>query len=169
MKKRMNIFLPDENLNNCVEALDDRRLVKQILECYQIYNSKREGSYSHHPVILFYTKYPFFIIRYGLAACNEFRYRFERAHAYENFFINEFYKEVQKSKQIDWEIPFYYAEGSKDDPKHIRTTSNVPQLFRQKLCKKWLNDKFPPKWTKRGAPDFFTNGLVQPIYIKEDN
>ena len=152
----MNVFLPDENLNNCVEALDDRRLVKQILECYQIYFCRiRHKGYSHHPVVVHYSNYPFFIIRYGLAACNEYRYRFGRAHTYEEFFINEFYREVKNAKAVDWEIPFYYAEGSKDDPKHIRTTRNVPYLFKIKLIKKWHHDKIPPKWTKRGAPDFY--------------
>ena len=39
----------------------------------------------------------------------------------------------------------YYMEGSKGQPNYIRTMENVGDLFKQKLIKKWENDKIKTK------------------------
>ena len=151
----MNIFLPFDNINKSVEALDDKRLIKQILECYQIYTMSIKSSYSKHPVVEHYKNYPFFVVRYALAACGEYKYRFGKEHEYEKFFIDEFSRHVQNARQDDWDIPFFYAEYSKTNVNCIRTTNNVPELFKVKLTQKWINDMQKPKWTKREQPEFY--------------
>ena len=49
----MNIFLPYEyDIKKSVISLDDRRLIKQILEVHQLARIKienRSGGYSNHP------------------------------------------------------------------------------------------------------------------------
>lgn len=147
----MNIFLPfPEDIEASVRSLDDRRLVKQIQEVkvlLSIAESHRTDGYAYHPVAIHYRTQPEFLHYYGFLCCREYLFRFDKTHAYNAIF-----------KACDYNgtdyIPFY-AEGSKDNPDCIRTTKNVGELFRAKLCRKWDNDKIPPRWTNRTAPGFY--------------
>lgn len=158
----MNIFLPyEQNINKSVEALDDKRLVKQILEIYQllqIYEKEKSGiiltgaGYHNHPIYKYYKQYPNFLYLYGWYACQEYSYRFDKHHRYEEYFAFE----INSSKRAEnyFYIPFY-AEGSKNSKYCIRTTENVSTLYQDKLISKWLSDKQTVKWTNRDYPEFF--------------
>ncbi len=149
----MNIFLPyPESAARSAAALDDRRLVKQILECkilLDIATQNRTDGYARHPVAVHYRGQTDFLRFYGLECCREYLHRFNRPHAYAPYFAALRAGE----KQPDY-IPFY-AEGSRTDPKSIRTTENVGDLFRAKLCRKWQTDRTEPRWTNRTAPEFY--------------
>lgn len=148
----MNIFLPEKDILLSVQALDDSRLKKQILECEQMLKVSLGFSrgYQWHPVVLHYKNYPYFIARYACLACNEYRFRAEKNYPLEDFFYNLFsVLEATKCPK-----PFY-CEGAKTDPNCIRTTENTVELFRAKLCKKWDNDKRAPKWTNRQPPEWY--------------
>ena len=146
----MNIFLPYENdIERSVAALDDRRLIKQILECKQLLEVAigQNTGWSNHPVAVHYRKYPEFIACYGYAACAEFWFRFDKNHALDDYFTDAFtaYKPA---------VPFY-AEYPATDPRCIRPTENVTALFQAKLVRKWNTDKISPKWTNRERPEFY--------------
>ena len=159
----MNIFLPYENdIRRSVESLDDLRLNKQILECYQLLTlavdeSKgvdiSERGYKNHPIYVHYKKYIAFMIYYGTLACLEYCWRFEKMHNLHNQFNIFNLLLLNDDVKIDY-TPFY-MEGSKEQPNYIRTNENVSELYRQKLINKWLNDKKPPKWTNREVPSFY--------------
>lgn len=153
----MNIFQPYEDVTDCAQALDDRRLIKQILECKQIYDSGMQNrGYSNHPVTQHFKRYPFYVVRYALACCYEYYQRFGKRHSYENFFIDEFDELLHNATDADFKTPFFYAQYSS-----IRTTENVPELFQKKLIDKWSHDRRPPRWTRRDAPDFWIQSLCQ--------
>ena len=146
----MNLFMPYKSVIKSVRALDDRRLVKQILECkvmLDIALGKKSG-YSKHPVCVHYKDYPDFIHGYGMWACIEYAHRFDKLHKY----AAEFSRCIA---EIYMGTPLLYAAGSKGSKDCIRTTENVTELFQQKLIEKWNNDKVPPKWTNRGMPEFY--------------
>lgn len=172
----MNIFLPYENdVEKSVASLDNLRLNKQACEIEELLmmaEKESEGielnskGHSHHPVYLFYKNNPKFLAYYGYMCCREYFYRFGKYTKSIYYFddILDKYGMFQYDEDCfitAMEIPSftpYYMEGSKTDPNCIRTTNNVSQLFRDKLCKKWDNDKAkgrPPKWTKRGKPEFY--------------
>lgn len=179
----MNIFLPyEDNVEHSVSSLDDVRLNKQAVECYQLLTmAEREkelgeptskGHY-HHPVYQFYKSNPQFLVYYGYQCCQEYCYRFKKWIAPTHYFesIMEKYGMIIDYDLVSeggWrygitkpEFTPYYMEGSKDSPNCIRTTENVSRLFQDKLCKKWDNDKAngrPPKWTNRQAPEFYKEG-----------
>lgn len=171
----MNIFLPYENnVRKSIECLDDKRLNKQIVECYQLVMSaiKEERGWQikghrNHPVYTFYKDNIPFLAYYGYECCREYNYRFDKWHSLISYFDNEMERQGLYCMDCDGyieavEIPKftpYYMEGSIKDPNHIRTTENVGKLFRQKLIKKWQNDKYPPKWTNRGMPEFYKTFL----------
>lgn len=175
----MNIFLPYchedkityDDIANSVKSLDDKRLVKQILEIKQIYNcylysineifTEHSKGYINHPVIQYYIKHPEFLSVYGECCCYEYYYRFNKHHIYEMFFLCnrcywENYWETYHVLYKKPTIPFY-VEKSKKDPTNIRTTKNVDKLFQIKLNKKWNADLIKgnkPKWTKEDIPAF---------------
>lgn len=172
----MNIFLPYENdIGASVRSLDDLRLNKQILECYQLlnnstkeYNGEQIKGYKNHPVYVFYKDNPYFIATYGMCCCMEYEHRFAKENQltdnmvylfnyWENQIPHRFYERVAKCTFTP-----YYMEGSKGQPNYIRTMENVSELFQQKLIKKWENDKAkgrPPKWTNRQVPEFYRKDM----------
>lgn len=171
----MNIFLSQDTVADSVKDLDDLRLQKQLVECYQLLTlaikEQQEGKeikagHYHHPVYLFYKNNLPFLAYYGYECCREYNYRFKKWHSLTWYFDNEleclgFYSFDSEGYIQALEIPKftpYYMEGSKGQPNYIRTTENVSALFQTKLCNKWNTDKAkgrPPKWTNRAAPEFY--------------
>lgn len=152
----MNIFMPEKTILDSVKALDDRRLIKQILECKTILDvamDEEKKGYARHPVIVYYKDFPQFVFAYIITACEEYEYRFKRVHRLRDFAIDNYCKHFY-SIETDSVKPFY-CEGSKFSVNPIRTTENTVELFRQKLCKKWDNDKYTPKWTNREVPVWY--------------
>lgn len=171
----MNIFLPyEDDIGESVKALDDVRLNKQAVECYQLLTmAEREKEFGeptskghyHHPVYEFYKENPAFLACYGVWCCAEYFYRFNKRHKTASYFTDIGSKYdlfgicnniVVRIYEPDY-IP-YYMEGSKGQPNYIRTTQNVGKLFRKKLVKKWVQDTEkgrPPKWTNREVPEFY--------------
>lgn len=145
----MNLFMPYKSVVKSVRALDDRRLIKQILECKVLLDialGKKSG-YANHPVSVHYKDHADFLRFYGLFACIEYKIRFNQSHRYEDEFCVH-YREKN--------VPVLYAAGSKGSANCVRDTSEkVYEMFQQKLIEKWDNDKVPPKWTNRERPEFY--------------
>jgi hypothetical protein len=143
----MNLFLPyPEDLVLSVRCLDDRRLMKQIVETKVLLDialSDGTHGYARHPVAEHYRNQPEFLRFYGFVCCREYSFRFDKKHAYDAIF--------EPCDVVTDYTPFY-AEGFKNKAGCIRTTENVGLLFRAKLCRKWSDDVKKPKWTKRKAP-----------------
>lgn len=165
----MNIFLPYENdaVKN-VQSIDDLRLNKQILECYQLLsnaikekNGEEIKGYKNHPIYVHYKDNVDFLGAYGLVCCAEYRSRFQKIHKLSDFFFSFMY-----GKKAPVEYTPFYMEGSKGQPNYIRTTENVSELYQLKLCAKWDSDKAkgrPPKWTNREIPSFYIEYVEQTI------
>ena len=153
----MNIFLPYENdIRKSVQSLDDLRLNKQILECYQLLdnaikeqNGEEIKGYKNHPIYVHYKGNIGFLAVYGHQCCREYHIRFGKCHK-----LNQPFWEVCYTTSSLNYVPFY-MEGSKGQPNYIRTTENVSALYQAKLITKWENDKKPPKWTNREMPSFY--------------
>lgn len=168
----MNIFLPYENdIQKSVQSLDDLRLNKQILECYQLLSNafkEQRGEeikgYKNHPIYVHYKSNPHFLCLYGWVCCEEYLHRFNKCHKLRGFFYNiksttvlyYTFCKMKEGKPYDkFEYTPFYMEGSKGQPNYIRTTENVSALYQAKLITKWETDKKPPKWTNREMPSFY--------------
>lgn len=176
----MNIFLPYEyDIVKSVQSLDDVRLNKQVVECYQLLTSaikEKNGEsikgHRNHPVYVFYKDNLKFLSFYGYICCCEYYNRFNKHHSLFNYLhdkcsemldINAYVNAVENIYSIPNYTP-YYMEGSKGQPNYIRTTENVSALFQQKLIKKWEQDKAKgrqPKWTNREVPQFYQQWLKE--------
>lgn len=155
----MNIFLPYDGIEESVRSLDDLRLNKQILECYQIHEVALGNSqgYVNHPIVKHYAQYPRFVARYGYQCCLEYFNRRNTRHKYFDYF--EYHR---RGTHIPEKYPFeyFYAEGSKNSPSSIRTydKDRVLKLYQQKLVKKWTKDISkgkPPQWSNTQPPFFW--------------
>lgn len=171
----MNVFLPyEDDIVKSVQSLDDVRLNKQILECYQLLNNatneylgREIKGYKNHPVYVFYKDNIPFLAYYGLCCGIEYCERFEKTHKLYIDFMEYCHNYCERVKLLTYKEPLYtpyYMEGSKGYPNYIRTTNNVSELFRQKLIKKWEQDKAKgrqPKWTNRQVPQFYQQWLKE--------
>ena len=156
----MNIFLPyEDDIQKSVESLDDKRLNKQILECYQLLllaTDEKAGvdiskrGYRNHPIYLHYKNYPDFIGYYGYLSCLEYQQRFDKEHKLKDKFVGYNVKYILGNNTYK---PFY-MEGSKGQPNYIRTTDDVSYLYQCKLINKWINSKHCVVWTRRDVPEF---------------
>ena len=169
----MNVFMPCATIEDSVRALDNKRLIKQILECEQILEANKrvnEGEqkvgYANHPIVKHYRDLGWggtlFLILYEWACCREYKKRFGKDHhAYDVLF--EYWMGLVTCKDPTNPLkgykipPIMYAEGSIKSPNCIRETDSekVFELFKQKLIKKWNSDKYPPRWTNRGKPSWY--------------
>lgn len=151
----MNLFLPETTLQSSVKCLDDRRLIKQILEVAILIDDNH--GYNNHPVKVFYREKKIFLAHYGYICCCEYFYRFGKIHQSYPIFEDYITSHGGLDPRCLWWKEGLYAAGSKNSPDCIRETDpyKVQQLFRQKLITKWNNDKTPPKWTKSNPPKWY--------------
>lgn len=150
----MNIFLPyEKDVKRSVQAIDDKRLNKQIVEVYTLLeiaideqqNGERKGrGYHNHPIYKHYKNNIPFLAWFGLECCNEWALRGFYSFRCEKSLFEKYYQ-----GEVDF-VPFY-ASGSKNSKECIRTTENVGELYKKRLLEKWHNDiakenPNPPKW-----------------------
>lgn len=84
----MNTFLPLPSYIESARSLDSKRLNKQKVECFQIYNAaigqryRTDGEYIgpakgwvNHPAVVMWKRYPLQLVIYSLAVCQACRER----------------------------------------------------------------------------------------------
>lgn len=161
----MNVFLPYESLEESARCLDDLRLNKQILECFQIMQVGLGSSkgYRNHPIVKHWAMSLKSLSKYALYCCIEYEKRRGYQHKYHESFMdcamNDLFQDAKP-------LVYFCAEGSLGTPECIRTydKEEVMKLYKQKLINKWLEDISKgrePKWTNSNPPDFWIN-------LKED-
>lgn len=154
----MNIFATSDDPRRCALALDDKRLVKMALESTQIlsavmHNYGLAGPYrpTHqgHPCVLWAgvnrLNYDWLLehLRHlGL----EYSYRFGKDHRSLDHLrtLERFAPRVPWSGKLD-EFP---------NCTKYKEVADVYRAYRLHLSTKWAEDKRPPKWTGRQAPDW---------------
>lgn len=154
----MNIFVTDPDHRECVKALDDKRVVKMVLESTQLLctaiNEKGgktpyRSTHINHPCSI-WTRETFgnwlWLYDYAFALCQEYTYRYGKEHKCEK---------VLWSLQWPWD---YFQPGERtafvNCTGKFNNLNNVYWAYKKCLKEKWDNDKRPPKWTKRKEPDW---------------
>jgi hypothetical protein len=159
----MNIFVSDEDPALAAQNLDDRRVIRMVLETAQIVSAvaHRYGvddswyklTHANHPCTLWAGNTNLnliWLLLHGEALAKEYGKRFSKVHA---------------SSAVIWRghrlapllpkgpiSPFVNCTPYKDMP--------VVQAYRTYLDDKWKADKRQPKWTSAGPPTWST---YQPI------
>jgi len=158
----MQIFWPENSYTLSAQALDDKRLNKQIVELGQILSTaiwiedcniaetlyaKGEiylPAYENHPVVKDCKHYYYKAVAYQAYLCMEYTCRYRKQHSLH--VTNVFYQKLYSLFIHHSERPF---QNYTTNHKHIK---DVNEAYRQCLIAKWKSDKNPPKWTRRNIP-----------------
>jgi hypothetical protein len=164
----LNIFALSSDPNECAQALDDRRLVKMVLETAQLLSSAVQAcpdllpgadpallyrsTHLGHPVALWVRAKPahFAWTRRLLAALlGEYSHRFGRAHACERI------------------AAVLGPAAVAPPPATWCNCTPYPELpvfaaYRATLAAKWAADRRPPAWRHRGPPEWWGTSCSAP-------
>lgn len=148
----MNIFAISYDPVECAVALDDKRLVKMILETAQLINNhtgefKWRPTHLHHPCSKWAEskRHRIWLQFYLIELCKEYTHRYGRHHM-----VEAFTKQWVLPKEVPWVVfvnvsPFGHA--------------NVTEAYRECLREKW--NLSSPRWTKRRPPVWWKDKLTK--------
>lgn len=176
----MNLLISDPDLNKSAQALDDARLIKQILECYQIYkinesflSGNTQIGYKNHPVVVYYRDKPELVVDFGTACCTEYLRRFKKVHAYFDLLCNKkLYLKLKNTNETNKDINNIFSSINTDstiipiyvDGQNSIIDNSVYNLFKQKLNDKWLYGKATPRWKNYNPPEWARKEVKDRFY-----
>lgn len=169
----MNFFYCDDNLNHAAQALDDRRLVKMVLEQAQLLNNclvhfgdqsaPYKPTHMNHPSSVWtrVSKHNYVrMLTYFEFLCLEFEHRRNKKHKCEDHY-HTFVQFQWDLTDDDWDIPYGTPVPNCTDFKEITNPINA---YRLHLINKWNNELikheagiwYKPTWTNRNPPDWWS-------------
>ncbi len=110
----MQTFLPYPDFKESAKCLDYRRLGKERVECYQIYQcltNKGSLRWKNHPAVKMWKGYEIALLEYGIVICDEWILRGYK-DSLKNKFLFYFWKEWTHTEQVYWKYPDWF--GNKD-------------------------------------------------------
>lgn len=154
----MNIFATNSSPIECAEALDDRRLIKMVLETAQLLSTTirtwcpeddvlYRPTHAAHPCTVWAMedKRNFnWLIEHFFALCGEYTYRFGKTHGCQARLGHRFWHEYSP---MPHPTAFPNVTPFKDE-------ADVHTAYRMCLISKWHHDVNRPRWTNRGAPSW---------------
>lgn len=161
----MNIFAVSPYPSECAKALDDKRLVKMVLETAQILttaailngatNLTYKPTHKNHPCVKWAAKnkmtgiWLFLHFQYLLA---EYKFRFGKDHA-----CSKLTDELSNTGEFfnGWDHePFPNCTTNKAKGISFKHIEDVHEAYRLYLNARWKTDKIKPKWTNREKPSW---------------
>lgn len=155
----MNIFVTSDDPAECARNLDNKRVVKMILESAQMLSTAMNLSGAKGPYKSTHVNHPctvwarassanyYWLLTHFRALCDEYSHRYGKIHK-----CNDYYPELSLGGQAipagDL-TPFANCSKFKD----IETKL----AYRLTMISKWTTDeenKRPPKWTNCSPPDW---------------
>lgn len=154
----MNIFASSPDPVASARALDDRRLNKMIVESGQILSTSLhlagQGSdslyrpaYVRHPVVLWVAadaRNFARLYRHFVALLDEWRFRTGKVSHASARLVPAFARFVTTTDPPE---RFANCTPFKSEP-------DIHAAYRRTLLEKWRRDAPPPRWSRRGPPDF---------------
>lgn len=153
----MNIFVTDQNPEISAKNLDDKRVVKMILESTQLLmtalNSQGietpyKKTHINHPCSIWCrtTRENFkWLIDHCDALCEEYTNRFNKIHKCQQY-LTFFVQNIDK-------IP----EGNLTNHPNctiFKEEKDTYLAYKKALITKWSNDKITPRWTNANKPNW---------------
>ena len=158
----MNIFAVGPDPVQCAQALDNRRLVKMVLETAQMLSTALrprdplnpvyyKATHANHPCTRWVMADPAHLswtIALFFAYSNEYTHRFGKTHASDLKLGDSFRNHYEKS----------------DPPREWCNCTPFPDAppfdaYRLTLIAKWRQDAPPPKWTNRPLPEWYLKDI----------
>lgn len=159
----MNLFLPSPEIDVSVQALDDKRVNKMVLETAQLLSTTirlldphtvlpvYKMTHKNHPVNIWIrsTKDNYkYALNYFKVICEEYTFRTGKVHKSSTLhdYFNDFMLSQAFSALPDGLTLFANCTEFKDDEVHT--------AYKKTLMAKWDRDKLIPKWSKRDRPNW---------------
>ena len=166
----VNLFITDTCPVLSARALDDRRLVKAVLETAQLLSTILGGPYrpthARHPVTLWVAaeaENAAWTHDHFRALCAEYTERFKRRHACEAH-APAFRDGLERRGAPAGAAPASFQNSARNAALGLDFADRpVPDSYRGYLIAKWRLDAAngrPPKWTGRTPPDWAASGAV---------
>ncbi|AIL65446.1 hypothetical protein NOVO_05375 [Rickettsiales bacterium Ac37b] len=164
----MNIFATDLCPKLCAHNLDDRRLIKMILESAQLlstaifinsnikHNELYKPTHIKHPCTIWVSLNRsnwMWLYKHLEALCAEYTYRFNKTHKTSSLLI--YLLKYAENLPIGQATSFVNCTQSQLLGVDFRNIENTHLAYRKYLGAKWDADKKRPKWTRRGGPDWY--------------
>lgn len=155
----MNIFVTSADPVACASYLDDKRVVKMILESCQLLcttlnlkgiDSPYKSTHVNHPCSIWTRNsrqnYEW-LLSHMEALCNEYTFRYNKTHKC-NSYLGMLYdnREVLNASGLS---EFVNCTPYKD--------MQVFEAYKKTLTEKWTNDKRPPTWNRSRACTWFSS------------
>jgi Pyrimidine dimer DNA glycosylase len=170
----MNIFMTDPCPRQCAIALDNKRLVKMVLETAQLLSTACTAlkvpmldgvppyapNHFNHPCSLFARRsYENFLwlTEHGIYLSEEFAIRFGHEHSCEDM-INACFQSLRQAVRegigytVGWKTEFdlsFNCSGYRTGDLYID--------YQHCMANKWDTDKKRPKWSARRRPSWYTS------------
>ena len=161
----MNIFFTDEDPVVAAQNLDDKRVIKMILESAQMlctalrlnnapHLAKYKSTHINHPSNIWCretrTNY-YWLLNHFKALCDEYTYRYGKIHAsaqlYDNLLKGAAHIPAGKL------TPFANCAARSDMNINFKSVKNPVAAYKCYLFARWSKDK-NPMWSVRGRPHF---------------
>ena len=156
----MNIFAVSPSHQECVEALDDKRLVKMVLETAQIIctvlndrgiPTPYRSTHKNHPCVQWSMRDDNldWLVGYFHAICGEYTFRYGKVHkCFET--IKDHLPDFKDRK------PSSFQNSARNGSLNLDFTDlPVHDAYREYLNVRWQGDVREPRWTNRRRPTFF--------------
>ena len=163
----MNIFVSDARPATAAINLDDKRLIKMILETAQILSTAvilngGEAPYrpTHvkHPATLWAarTRSNFdWLLLHGISLGMEYYYRFNKYHKSFDIILNIADGNLQKHIPTGRLEPFANCTTNKEKGISFKHIADPVEAYKAYLSARWNTDTRPPKWTNRTKPEWY--------------
>lgn len=162
----MNIFVTDSDPVIAAQNLDDKRVVKMILESAQMlctalhchgasHRAQYKKTHENHPSNVWVRQTDsnyLWLLEHFKALCEEYTHRYGKVHKSQSLW-NDLREGASYIPKGDL-TPFANCAARSDmgiDYKHM---DDVPEAYRLYIRQRWNSDKLTPKWTGRSTPNF---------------
>ena len=161
----MNIFASDSHARTAAINLDDKRLVKMVLETAQILSTaihlnNGQATYKpthiKHPATLWTARNKenyAWLFHHFVSLLNEYTYRYEKSHKCASL-GNELLKGILLIPEGKLE-PFANCTTNKEKGISFKHVIDPVEAYRAYLSARWDTDTRPPRWTNRTKPEWY--------------
>lgn len=169
----MNIFVT----NNCptlsAQALDNKRVVKMVLETAQLlctaifinsnitYDGIYKPTHLKHPCTIWAAETIEnwdWLLQHFVSLCEEYSFRYYKQHSSEKIlpYLLKYRADIKSGAMT----AFVNCTRSETIPIDLRHIEDTCVAYQQYLIAKWRSDKSPPKWINREPPLWYNHHIV---------
>lgn len=170
----MNIFVTSNCPKLSAQALDNKRVVKMVLETAQLlstaifinsditYDNIYKPTHLKHPCTIWAAETIGnwdWLLQHFIALCEEYSFRYHKQYSSEK--ILPYLLKYRTSIKRGAITPFINCTRSEALSIDLRHMQDTYLAYKQYLIAKWHHDKSPPKWINRDPPLWYSHQFTK--------